>query len=73
MVKRKGFVVFFKEFDLNKYNNINITYLSKKMNYAVCYCDFDYYNNTVNKLKNNKNIIDIEESMFEMQNFDFNL
>ena len=63
MVKRKCFIVYYNNFDFSRYNNINVVYNSQKEKYAVCYCDFDFYNNIKNKMKNDTNIERIEESL----------
>ena len=63
MVKRKCFIVYYESYDLAKYNNINIVYHSEKYNYAVCYCDYEYYNNVKNKLINDKTVLNVEESL----------
>ena len=65
MNRRKSFIVYYENFELSKYNNVNVVYNSKKENYAVCYCDYDFYKGVKNKMLNDKNIISIEESLLE--------
>ncbi len=74
MVKRKGFIIYFKSKkilkDIKKFH-VNITYVNDKGNYAVGFVDDPYYESTKARLLQNKAIKKVEESLIDMDHLEF--
>lgn len=74
MVKRKGFIIYYKSKkvlkDIKKFH-VNLTYVNESQNYAIGYVDESYYENTKTRLLQNKAIKKVEESLVEMAHLEF--
>ncbi len=63
MVERKALIVYYNDpLIIDKLNNVNVYYKSKKMNYAIVYVDKENYQKLYNFLSNSSMVDDLEEA-----------
>jgi len=75
MVSRKAMVVYFQskkvEKEIEKLG-VNITYINVKMNYLIGYVDAISYDKVKKQIANLRHVRKVEDSLLEMETFDFN-
>ncbi len=74
MIKRKGIIVYFQNKKIAKEAEtlgVSIAYLNPKAGYLTGYIDADQFEKAKKQLLRHKLVKKVDESLLDMENFDF--
>ncbi len=74
MVKRRGIIVYFQNKKVAKEiakNGVNITYLNPKANYLSGFVDAENFEKIKRQIQKMRLVRKVEESLVDMEDFDF--